>query len=115
MKNQRRVIPSQKGFLVGYEAQNIYKIFFKQTGKIEKLRDVKFMENNQLLETYLANEGPFYYPDFISKEKNKLLPMKVNNLSNNNNKLSPIYSDTKISLCYSTKTWYVCDKCGIIA
>ena len=37
-------------------------------GKIEKLRDVKFIEDNQLLAIYLADEGPFYYPDFTSKE-----------------------------------------------
>lgn len=46
------------------------------------------MEDNQLLATYLANEGPFYYSDFTSKEKNKPLSIKVNNLSSNDNKLS---------------------------
>ena len=60
----------------------------KKRAKIEKLREVKFMEDDQLLTTYLADEGPFYYPNFKSKEENKPLPMEVNNLSDSNNELS---------------------------
>ena len=115
VKSQKRAIPSQEDFLVGYEAQNIYKIFIKEMGKIEKLRDVKFIEDDQSLATYLADKGFFYYLDFTSKEENEPLPMEVNNLSNSNNKLSPIYSDTEIFLHYSTKIQHVPDKYGIIA
>ena len=115
LKSQKKAVSSQEGFFVGYKAQNIYKIFIKKMNKIEKLRDVKFIEDNQLLITYLANKRPFHYLDFISKEKNELLPMEINNLSNNNNKLSPIHLNTEISLYYSTKTWYLSDKYGRIA
>ena len=103
MKSQKEAVPNRKCFLVGYKAQNIYKIFIKETGKIEKLRDVKFMEDNQLLVTYLADKGLFYYPDFTSKKKNEPLPMEVNNPSNSKNKLSSIHSDTEIPLCRSIR------------
>ena len=32
-------------------------------GKIEKLRDIKFMKDDQSLTIYLANKKPFYYLD----------------------------------------------------
>ena len=87
----------------------------KKTNKIEKLKDLKFMKDDQSLATYLADEGLFYYPDFTSKEENKPLPMEVNNLSNSNNKLSPIHLDTEIPSCRSTRTRHVPDKYGTIA
>ena len=83
--------------------------------KIEKLRDVKFMEDNQSLATYLADKGLFYYFDFILKEENKLLSMKVNNPFDSDNKSSPIYSDTETPLCRSTKTRHIPDKYNTIA
>ena len=64
------------------------------------------------LATYLADEGTFYYPNFTSKEENEPLSMKVNNLSNSDNKLSPIHSDTETFLCCSTRTQLVSDKYG---
>ena len=72
------------------------------------------MENNQSL-AYLANKGPFYYSDFTLQEKNKPLSMEINNLSNSNNKLSPVYSDIEIPLHCSIKIQYVPDKYGTIA
>ena len=115
MKSQKEAVPSRESFLIGCEAQNIYKIFIKEMGKIEKLRNINFMEDDQSLATYLADEGPSYYFDFISKEENKLLPIEVNNLSDSNNKLSPIHSDIEISLRRFTKTRQVSDKYGTIA
>ena len=115
MKSQKRAVPNRKGSIIGYEAQNIYKIFIKKTGKIEKLRDVKIIEDNQSLAIYLADKGPFYYLDFTLKEENKLLPIKVNNLSNSDNTLSLIYSDIETPLCHSTRTWNIPDKYDTIA
>lgn len=48
-------------------------------GKIENLKNVKFIEDNQSIAIYLADKGLFYYPDVISKEKNKPLSIKANN------------------------------------
>lgn len=50
----------------------------------------------------------------ISHKKIEPLPIKVNNLSNSDNKLSPIYSNTKTSLRCSTKTQYVPNKYNTI-
>ena len=41
--------------------------------------------------------------------------MEVNNLSDSDNKLSPIHFDAEISLRRSTRTRHVSDKYGIIA
>ena len=56
IKRQKRAVSSQKSFFIGYKAQNIYKIFIKKMSKTESLRDIKFMENNQLLAIYLLDE-----------------------------------------------------------
>ena len=33
VKSQKEAVPSREGFFVGYETQNIYKIFIKETSK----------------------------------------------------------------------------------
>ena len=73
------------------------------------------MKDDQSLATYLANEGFFYYLDFTSKKENEPLLIEVKNLSDSNNELSPILSDTEISLRRSAKTRHIPNKYGIIA
>ena len=65
VKSPKKIVLSQKSFLIGYSGQNIYKIYFPKTGKIEHLRDVIFMENDKSLETFLAKDRDlFYYLNF---------------------------------------------------
>ena len=73
MNNQKEAVPSQKSFFVSYEAQNFYKIFIEEISKIENLRDIKFMEDYQSLAIYLADEGLFYYLNFILKKKQAVI------------------------------------------
>ena len=67
------MVPSRKGFLVGYLGQNIYKIYFPETGKIQQLRDITIIEDDQLLATLLPDQETFSYPDFASNEVSPIL------------------------------------------
>ena len=114
VKSQKKAVLSQKSFLISCEPQNFYKIFMKKMGKIEKLRDIKFIEDDQSLAKYLADKRFFYYPNFTSKKENKQLSIEVNNLSNSKNKLSLVHSNTETSLHYSIRLQYGLDKYNII-
>ena len=46
VKSQKGVVPSREGYLVGYLGQNIYKIYFPEMGKIERLRNITFIEDD---------------------------------------------------------------------
>ena len=67
IKSQKGVAPSREGFLVGYIGQNIYKIYFPDSEKVEQLRDVIFVEEDKSLETPLKPHESFYYPELASK------------------------------------------------
>lgn len=58
--------------------------------KIELLKNVRFIKNNLLLVLFLANESFFYYFDFFFRQIKPLF-IKINNLFNNNKKLSSVY------------------------
>ena len=111
-KSEKRMVPSQESFLVGYSGQNIYKIYFPETGKIEHLKDVIFIKNDKSLETSLPEDRDlFYYPDFNSKNTpvttneniSQFIELPVK-LSDTENGLSPIHSNIKTLPRHSTRT-----------
>lgn len=101
VKSQKGMVPSREGLLVGYLGQNTYKIYFPETGKIEHLRDVTFMEDDKSLETSFAEDRDlFYYPDFTSENApattNENIPKSLEppaHLSDTESELSPTHSD----------------------
>ena len=123
VKSQKGMVPSREGFLVGYSGQNIYKIYFPETGKIEHLRDVIFMENDESLETSLAEDRDlFYYPDFNSEDTpattDENIPQFIEppvELSDTESGLSPIHSDIETPPRRSTRTRHEPQRYGTIA
>ena len=118
VKSQKGVMPSREGFLVGYLGQNIYKIYFPETGKIERLRDITFMEDDQPLETPLPDQESFYYPDFASDEvaEHQLHLTEANtDLSDNDSELSPVDSGMETPPRRSTRMRHAPQRYGTIA
>lgn len=59
---------SRNNFLFGYLGQNIYKIYFFQTSIIEHLKDMIFIENDQLIKiSFQKDRNLFYYLNFNLK------------------------------------------------
>lgn len=112
LKSQKEMVLSQEQFLVGYLGQNINKIYFSKTGRIEHLKDVIFMENDKLLEiSFTEDEDLFYYPDFNLEDTSVTIDENISQfielpieLSNTKNKLSPIHSNIKTPPRRLTKT-----------
>ena len=123
IKSQKEMVFSQKGFLVGYSGQNIYKIYFPKTGKIGHLRDVIFIKNDESLETSLAEDRDlFYYLDFNSEDTpatiDENIPQFIEQpveLSDTDSRLSSIHSNIETPLCHSTRTQYKPQQYGTIA
>lgn len=95
------MVPSREGFLVSYLGQNIYKIDFPDTHKIEALKNVIFKEDKIPLEILLAeNQESFFYLDSVSNNDfsttDQDLPPLIYVLTNGyntENGLSFIHSD----------------------
>lgn len=110
-KIYKKIIFSQKSFLVIYLGQNIYKIYFLKAYKTKHLKNIIYIKNNKFLEIFFTkNRDLFHHPDFNSEDTLKIMNKNVFQLIkllvelfDIENKLSLIYSNINISLYRSTK------------
>lgn len=90
-------------------------------GKIEQLRDVNILEDDQPLEFSLPKEESFYYPDLIEPEKlttnTTAIVKSDSDLFDTDSNLSTIINlDTKASPpCRSTRIQYMSQRYDIVA